>query len=120
MCPQEVDILGDEASKGAVFASRSLQALRLLPNVTVITTYTEQPPVPAQRSSEVCHYPVVKPRLDVGAAMQAINELLFSNSQGSFNREQKQLHSPGNEDTKQPLQKFKSEASHSDTTEAPT
>ena len=28
------------------------------------------------------------------------------------------LHSPGKEDTKQLLQKFKSEASHSDTTEA--
>ena len=70
--------------------------------------------------------------------MQAIDELLFPNSQGSINREQKQLwamllfclgmkltqcglvnlHSPGKEDTKQLLQKFKSEASHSVTTEA--
>ncbi len=138
MCQWEVDNLGDEAIKWAMFRRGAMEALVNVPKVTVVATYTARPPLPAQASSAVCRDPVAMPCLDVDAAMQEIEELQFPHSQDSFNGEQKQLwatlrfrlgmkltecgltnfHKHGNVNADQLLQKFKSEASHTDTTEA--
>ncbi len=54
MSQWEVDNLGDEAIKWAMFRMGAMEALANVPRVTVVATYTARPPLPAQASSAVC------------------------------------------------------------------
>lgn len=61
MCERKTS---DHGCKGAQFSRRVMQALAMMPMVTVVATYTQRPPLPPGSSSEVCRYPVVKPSLN--------------------------------------------------------
>lgn len=65
----------DEDCKGAKFSKGAMQTLADMPMVTVVATYTQRPPFPPESSSSVCRSPVVKPCLNVDAAMEKVDGL---------------------------------------------
>ena len=81
MCPREVENLGNVESKGALFSRGAMQNLGMVPQVTVVATYTARPPLPAVASSGVCRIPVGLPCLNIDAVMQEVEDLRFPHSQ---------------------------------------
>lgn len=70
MCDRVEDPLA-----GANFSSGAMSVLSRTPRVTVLSTYTNMPPLPPLHSSQTCRDPVSVPTLDVDAMMQAFPEL---------------------------------------------
>jgi hypothetical protein len=86
MCPRERTD-SDEKCPGALFSRGAMQSLARVPSVTVVATYTKQPPLPPLGSSGVCRYPVSLPCLDMETVMKEIPELNYP--QDEFNREER-------------------------------
>ena len=93
MCPRNESSYRNETRmcEGALFSKGAMSTLVRVPGVSVIATYTEQPPLPPEGSSGVCRRPVPLPSFNVDAAMQAIKELKFHHSQKDFDGNQKRL-----------------------------
>ena len=139
MCPRNESSYRNETRmcEGALFSKGAMSTLVRVPGMSVIATYTEQPPLPPKGSSGVCRRPVPLPSFNVDAAMQAIKELKFHHSQKDFDGNQKRLwatlrfrlammvrkkgilnlHARTNEMTEF-LQEFEKAANHEDVTEA--
>lgn len=76
---------------GAAFSRGAMTALASVHRVTVVATFTEQPPLPPELSSTVCRDPVTVPCMDIAGPMQDIPELQFPHNPDNFNREQYRL-----------------------------
>ena len=60
------------------FRKGAMTALAYMPAAAVIATYTDRPPLPHEKSSGVCRYPIALPSFDVDQAMRSAPELDFS------------------------------------------